>query len=196
MNRAIAIDRAKKLFWSNFGPMCSRTLVRKQMPAVFLGLSESRRSYFRFWNLSSWWHLTSRVPCYFSESFMILMSIGVERILGFIDYDLKWRPKAAWKVNPQRWLSAGLGLLLEDWINETVERWFADSKIGHFLLRQDISHPISLIARGLWMIHGPLSIIADTTTHRLFEDQERGLIMIAGSFEIPGELLLPKGGNP
>jgi glycine hydroxymethyltransferase len=132
-------------------------------------------------------HLTHGSPVNFSGKLYRVVSYGVHKDTGYIDYDglrrraLEEKPKL---------IVAGASSYPRD-IDFARFRQIAD-ECGA-LLMADISHPSGLIAKGLLNDPVPHAHFITTTTHKTLRGPRGGLILMGNDFDNPAGERLKNG---
>lgn len=181
----LAIDRAKELYgavYANVQPHSGS----QANAAVYQALLKPGDKILGF-DLSHGGHLTHGSPVNFSGKLYKIVSYGVEKETGRINYDEI--EKIALKEKPQLIL-AGASAYSRD-IDFKRFREIAD-KSGA-LLMADISHPSGLIAKGILNDPIPYAHVVTTTTHKTLRGPRGGLILMGENFENPWGLKLKNG---
>lgn len=181
----LAIDRAKELYgavYANVQPHSGS----QANAAVYQALLKPGDKILGF-DLSHGGHLTHGSPVNFSGKLYKIVSYGVEKETGRINYDEI--EKIAIKEKPQLIL-AGASAYSRD-IDFKRFREIAD-KSGA-LLMADISHPSGLIAKGILNDPIPYAHIVTTTTHKTLRGPRGGLILMGENFDNPWGLKLKSG---
>jgi len=181
----LAIERAKKLFgveYANVQPHSGS----QANAAIYLAVLNPGDKIMGM-DLSMGGHLTHGSPVNFSGINYDVVSYGVKRDSGLIDYDqmrevaLRERPKL---------LIAGFSAYSRD-LDYKKFREVAD-EIGATLWA-DIAHPAGLIAKGL--LNNPFEYchVVTTTTHKTLRGPRGGMILVGKDVENPYGQKTPKG---
>lgn len=181
----LAIDRAKELFgavYANVQPHSGS----QANAAVYQALLKPGDKILGF-DLSHGGHLTHGSPVNFSGKLYKIISYGVDKETGQIDYDNL--QEIATKEKPKLIL-AGASAYPRD-IDFKRFREIADS-VGA-LLMADIAHPAGLIAKGILNDPMPHAHIVTTTTHKTLRGPRGGLILMGENFENPWGLTFKSG---
>ncbi len=181
----LAIDRAKELFGAEYVNVQPHSGSQANA-AVYFAVLKPGDTIMGF-DLSHGGHLTHGSPVNFSGKTYKVVSYGVNKETGRIDYDkmretaLEHRPKL---------IVAGASSYSRD-MDFARFREIAD-EVGA-LLMADISHPAGLIAKGVLTDPMPYAHIVTTTTHKTLRGPRGGMILMGKNFENPMGLKTPKG---
>lgn len=181
----IAIERAKELFgavYANVQPHSGS----QANAAVYQALLKPGDKILGF-DLSHGGHLTHGSPVNFSGKLYDIVSYGVDKETGQLNYDTI--QEIATKENPKLIL-AGASAYPRD-IDFKRFREIADS-VGA-LLMADIAHPAGLIAKGILNDPMPHAHIVTTTTHKTLRGPRGGLILMGENFDNPWGLKFKSG---
>ncbi len=181
----LAIDRAKELFGAEYVNVQPHSGSQANA-AVYFAVLKPGDTIMGF-DLSHGGHLTHGSPVNFSGKLYNVVSYGVDKETGRIDYD-KMR-ETALKHKPKL-IVAGASSYSRD-MDFAKFREVAD-EVGA-LLMADISHPSGLIAKGVLTDPMPYAHIVTTTTHKTLRGPRGGMIMMGKNFENPMGLKTPKG---
>ena len=181
----LAIDRAKELFGAAYVNVQPHSGSQANA-AVYFAVLKPGDTMMGF-DLSHGGHLTHGSPVNFSGKTYNIVSYGVDKETGRIDYD-KMR-ETALKHKPKL-IVAGASSYSRD-MDFAKFREVAD-EVGA-LLMADISHPSGLIAKGILSDPMPYAHIVTTTTHKTLRGPRGGMIMMGKDFENPMGLKTPKG---
>ncbi|HOZ96939.1 MAG TPA: serine hydroxymethyltransferase [Niabella sp.] len=181
----LAIERLKQVFklsWANVQPHSGA----QANAAVFFAVLQPGDKIMGL-DLSMGGHLTHGSPVNFSGKHYQVLSYGVDRETGLVDYDQL--EKKASEEKPKM-IICGASAYSRDWDYLRI-RAIAD-KIGAIVMA-DIAHPAGLIAKGL--LNDPFDHchIVTSTTHKTLRGPRGGVIMIRHDFENPWGLKDPKG---
>lgn len=181
----LAIERLKKVFnlsWANVQPHSGA----QANAAVFFAVLKPGDKIMGL-DLSMGGHLTHGSPVNFSGKHYQVISYGVNKETGLVEYDQL--EKKALEEKP-RMIICGASAYSRDWDYARI-RAVAD-KIGAIVLA-DIAHPAGLIAAGL--LNDPFEHchIVTSTTHKTLRGPRGGVIMMRHDFENPWGLHDPKG---
>ncbi|MCD2426018.1 serine hydroxymethyltransferase [Niabella pedocola] len=181
----LAIDRLKKIFnlsWANVQPHSGA----QANAAVFFAALNPGDKIMGL-NLSMGGHLTHGSPVNFSGKHYQVISYGVVKETGLVDYeDLEAKALA----EKPKMIICGASAYSRDWDYARI-RAVAD-KVGA-LVMADIAHPAGLIAAGL--LNDPFEHchIVTSTTHKTLRGPRGGIIMLRNDFENPWGHKDPKG---
>ncbi len=181
----LAIDRLKQIFnltWANVQPHSGA----QANAAVFMAVLKPGDTIMGL-DLSMGGHLTHGSPANFSGKHYNVISYGVNRETGLIEYDDLEQKALAEKP---KMIICGASAYSRDWDYARI-RAVAD-KIGAIVLA-DIAHPAGLIAKGL--LNDPFDHchIVTSTTHKTLRGPRGGVIMMRHDFENPWGYKDPKG---
>ncbi|MBZ4190315.1 serine hydroxymethyltransferase [Niabella beijingensis] len=182
---SLAIDRLKKIFnlsWANVQPHSGA----QANAAVFFAALNPGDKIMGL-NLSMGGHLTHGSPVNFSGKHYQVISYGVVKETGLVDYeDLEAKALA----EKPKMIICGASAYSRDWDYARI-RAVAD-KVGA-LVMADIAHPAGLIAAGL--LNDPFEHchIITSTTHKTLRGPRGGIIMLRNDFENPWGHKDPKG---
>ncbi len=181
----IAIDRAKELFGAEYVNVQPHSGSQANA-AVYFAVLKPGDTILGF-DLSHGGHLTHGSPVNFSGKLYNVVSYGVDKGTGRIDYEamretaLQHKPKL---------IVAGASSYSRD-MDFKKFREIAD-EVGA-LLMADISHPSGLIAKGILSDPMPYAHIVTTTTHKTLRGPRGGMILMGKDFENPFGIKTPKG---
>jgi len=181
----IAIDRAKELFGAEYANVQPHSGSQANA-AVFQGVLSVGDKILGF-DLAHGGHLTHGSPVNFSGKLYKVVSYGVKKETGRLDYDKI--QEIASKENPKL-IIAGASSYSRD-IDYKRFREIADS-VGALLLG-DISHPAGLIAKGILNDPIPYCHIVTSTTHKTLRGPRGGIILMGTDFENPWGIKLKNG---
>src|SRR5690606_10795790 len=181
----LAIDRLKKIFnlsWANVQPHSGA----QANAAVFMAVLKPGDTIMGL-DLSMGGHLTHGSPANFSGKHYNVISYGVNKDTGLVEYDDLEQKALAHKP---KMIICGASAYSRDWDYGRI-RAVAD-KIGAIVMA-DIAHPAGLIAKGL--LNDPFEHchIVTSTTHKTLRGPRGGVIMIRHDFENPWGIKDPKG---
>ncbi len=181
----LAIDRLKQVFnltWANVQPHSGA----QANAAVFMAVLKPGDTIMGL-DLSMGGHLTHGSPANFSGKQYNVVSYGVNKETGLVEYD-DLEQKAL--THKPKMIICGASAYSRDWDYARI-RAVAD-KIGAIVMA-DIAHPAGLIAKGL--LNDPFDHchIVTSTTHKTLRGPRGGVIMIRHDFENPWGLKDPKG---
>jgi len=172
----LAIDRAKELYgavYANVQPHSGS----QANAAVYQALLKPGDKILGF-DLSHGGHLTHGSPVNFSGKLYEIVSYGVEKETGVLNYDTV--QEIATKEKPDV-IIAGASAYSRD-IDFKRFRKIADS-VGAILVA-DVSHPSGLIAKGILNDPIPHAHIVTTTTHKTLRGPRGGLILMGENFDM------------
>ena len=181
----LAIDRLKQVFnltWANVQPHSGA----QANAAVFMAVLKPGDTIMGL-DLSMGGHLTHGSPANFSGKQYNVISYGVNKETGLVEYD-DLEQKAL--THQPKMIICGASAYSRDWDYARI-RAVAD-KIGAIVMA-DIAHPAGLIAKGL--LNDPFDHchIITSTTHKTLRGPRGGVFMIRHDFENPWGLKDPKG---
>ena len=130
-------------------------------------------------DLSHGGHLTHGSPVNFSGKLYKVVSYGVKKETGLVDYDEFEKMAHAYKP---KLIVAGASAYSRDWEYERMRK-VAD-EVGA-LLMVDMSHPAGLIAAGLLKNPVKYAHIVTSTTHKTLRGPRGGVILIGKDFKNP-----------
>ncbi|MBL8627988.1 MAG: serine hydroxymethyltransferase [Rhodospirillaceae bacterium] len=165
----IAIERAKKLFnctWANVQPHSGA----QANGAVFLGLLQPGDTFMGM-DLAAGGHLTHGSPANISGKWFKVVSYGVRRQDGLIDYE---QVEAVAKEHKPKLIIAG-GSAYSRIIDFAKFSAIAKS-IGAYLM-VDMAHFAGLVAAGLYPSPLPHADVVTTTTHKTLRGPRGGMIL-------------------
>jgi glycine hydroxymethyltransferase len=171
ISETIAIERAKKLFncaYANVQPHSGA----QANGAVFLGLLQPGDTFMGM-DLAAGGHLTHGSPANISGKWFKVVSYGVRRQDGLIDYD---QVESLAKEHKPKLIIAG-GSAYSRVIDFAKFSQVAKS-IGA-LLMVDMAHFAGLVAAGLYPSPIPHADVVTTTTHKTLRGPRGGMILSA-----------------
>jgi glycine hydroxymethyltransferase len=183
----LARERARKLFGAEYVNVQPHSGSQANMAAYFAFVSPG--DTVMGMDLSHGGHLTHGSPVNFSGKMYRIVSYGVDKRTGRIDYDQVG--DVARKEKPKL-IITGASAYSRD-IDFSAFREIADS-IGAFLMA-DIAHPAGLIAAGELTNPLPYCDIVTSTTHKTLRGPRGGLIMLGTDRENPFGITAPKSGR-
>jgi len=181
----LAIERAKELFGAEYANVQPHSGSQANA-AVYFALLKPGDTILGF-DLSHGGHLTHGSPVNFSGKLYNVVSYGVDKETGLIDYDQLKKTAIAHKP---KLIIAGASSYSRD-MDFAKFREVAD-EVGA-LLMADISHPSGLIAKGILTDPMPHAHIVTTTTHKTLRGPRGGMILMGKDFDNPFGLKTPKG---
>jgi len=170
----LARERLKKLFGAAYVNVQPHSGAQANMAAFFSVLKEGEKILGM--DLSHGGHLTHGSPVNFSGRLFNIVSYGVEKETGYIDYDKLG--DLAKKEKPQLIL-AGFSAYPRT-LDFAKFREAADS-VGAYLMA-DIAHIAGLVAVGLQPSPIPYCDLVTSTTHKTLRGPRGGLILIGPEF--------------
>jgi len=181
----LAIERAKTLFGVEYANVQPHSGAQANA-AIYLSVLRPGDKVMGM-DLSMGGHLTHGSKANFSGIQYQIVSYGVDRETGLIDYDEMHR--IALKEKPKM-LIAGFSAYSRD-LDYAKFREIAD-EIGATLWA-DIAHPAGLIAKGI--LNNPFEYchVVTTTTHKTLRGPRGGMILIGKDFENTYGHKTPKG---
>ncbi len=183
----IARDRAKKLFDAEYANVQPHSGSQANM-AVYFTLVKPGDTVMGM-DLSHGGHLTHGSPVNFSGKMYRIVSYGVDRKTGKIDYD---QVKDIAEREKPKLIITGASAYSRD-INFKAFREIAD-KVGAFLMA-DIAHPAGLIAAKLLSTPLPYCDAVTSTTHKTLRGPRGGLLLVGKDKENMLGITAPKSGR-
>ncbi len=183
----LARDRVKELFNAEYANVQPHSGSQANM-AIYFSLLQTGDTVLGM-NLAHGGHLTHGSPVNFSGKLFNIVSYGVKKETGRIDYD---RMAELAKETKPKMIIAG-GSAYPRFIDFAKFREIADS-VGAFLMA-DIAHPAGLIAVGLHPDPLPYCHAVTSTTHKTLRGPRGGLILIGKDYENPFGIVAPKSGR-
>jgi len=183
----LARDRVKELFSAEYANVQPHSGSQANM-AVYFTLLETGDTVLGM-DLAHGGHLTHGSPVNFSGKLFNIVSYGVNRETGRIDFDQMERIS---KETKPKMIIAG-GSAYPRFLDFERFREIADS-VGAFLMA-DVAHPAGLIAAGLHPDPLPYCHIVTSTTHKTLRGPRGGLILMGKDFENPFGIVAPKTGR-
>lgn len=183
----LARERAKKLFGAAYANVQPHSGSQANMAAYFSLLQPG--DTILGMNLAHGGHLTHGSPVNFSGKLFKVISYGVRRDNGYIDFEQlrqlahEYRPKL---------IIAG-GSAYPRILDFPRFREIAD-EVGAFLLA-DIAHPAGLIAAGWHPSPLPYCHVVTSTTHKTLRGPRGGLILMGKDWENPFGQVVAKTGQ-
>jgi glycine hydroxymethyltransferase len=171
ISETIAIDRAKKLFncaYANVQPHSGA----QANGAVFLGLLQPGDTFMGM-DLAAGGHLTHGSPANISGKWFKVVSYGVRRQDGLIDYD---QVESLAKEHKPKLIIAG-GSAYSRVID--FAKFSQVAKSVGALLMVDMAHFAGLVAAGLYPSPIPHADVVTTTTHKTLRGPRGGMILSA-----------------
>lgn len=183
----IARDRAKKLFGAEYANVQPHSGSQANM-AVYFNYLKPGDTVLGM-DLSHGGHLTHGSPVNFSGKLFNIVSYGVRKETGRIDFD---DVAAKAREHRPKMIIAG-GSAYPRFYDFEKFREIAD-EAGAFLMA-DIAHPAGLVAAGLHPDPIPYCDVVTTTTHKTLRGPRGGLILIGKDAENPFGVVAPKSGR-
>jgi len=183
----LARDRVKELFSAAYANVQTHSGSQANM-AVYFTLLETGDTVLGM-DLAHGGHLTHGSPVNFSGKLFNIVSYGVNRETGRIDFDQMER--IAKETKPKMIIAGGSAY--PRFLDFERFREIADS-VGAFLMA-DVAHPAGLIAAGLHPDPLPYCHIVTSTTHKTLRGPRGGLILMGKDFENPFGIVAPKTGR-
>jgi len=183
----LARDRAKKLFNCEYANVQPHSGSQANM-AVYFTLLKPGDTILGM-NLAHGGHLTHGSPVNFSGKLYNIVSYGVKRETGLIDYD-DLAQKA--RDHKPKLIIAGASAYSRHY-DFAAFRKIAD-EVGAFLMA-DIAHPAGLVACGLHPSPIPYCDVVTTTTHKTLRGPRGGMILMGKDVENPFGIVAPKSGR-
>jgi len=183
----LARDRVKELFSAEYANVQPHSGSQANM-AVYFTLLETGDTVLGM-DLAHGGHLTHGSPVNFSGKLFNIVSYGVNRETGRIDFDQMER--IAKETKPKMIIAGGSAY--PRFLDFERFREIADS-VGAFLMA-DVAHPAGLIAAGLHPDPLPYCHIVTSTTHKTLRGPRGGLILMGKDFENPFGIVAPKTGR-
>jgi len=171
----IARDRVKELFGAEYANVQPHAGSQANMAVYFSFLNPGDTVLGM--NLSHGGHLTHGSPVNFSGKLFNIVSYGVKKETGRIDYD---DVAAKAKEHKPKMIIAGASAYPR-FIDFAKFREIADS-VGAFLMT-DMAHPAGLIAAGLHPSPLPHCHVVTSTTHKTLRGPRGGLILMGKDYE-------------
>ncbi|MCK4530292.1 MAG: serine hydroxymethyltransferase, partial [Candidatus Marinimicrobia bacterium] len=183
----LARDRAKELFNCEYANVQPHSGSQANM-AVYFTLLKPGDTVLGM-NLSHGGHLTHGSPVNFSGKLYNIVSYGVVKETGLIDYD-DLAQKA--REHKPKLIIAGASAYSRHY-DFPAFRKIAD-EVGAFLMA-DIAHPAGLVACGLHPSPIPYCDVVTTTTHKTLRGPRGGMILMGKDVENPFGIVAPKSGR-
>jgi len=183
----LARERVKKLFSAEYANVQPHSGSQANM-AVYFSLLKTGDTVLGM-DLAHGGHLTHGSPVNFSGKLFHIVSYGVKKDTGRIDFD---QMSALAKEHKPKMIIAG-GSAYPRILDFPKFREIADS-VGAFLMA-DIAHPAGLIAAGYHPNPMPFCHVVTSTTHKTLRGPRSGLIMMGKDFENPFGIVMGKSGR-
>ena len=173
----LAIERAKKLFDAEYANVQPHSGSQANM-AVYFSFLQPGDTVLGM-NLNHGGHLTHGSPVNFSGKLFNIVSYGVDKNTGRIDYDQV--AEQARKHKPKM-IIAGASAYPR-FIDFAKFREIADEVGAYFVT--DMAHPAGLIATGVHPSPLPHAHAVTSTTHKTLRGPRGGLILMGKDYENP-----------
>jgi len=183
----LARDRVKDLFNAEYANVQPHSGSQANM-AIYFSFLQTGDTVMGM-DLAHGGHLTHGSPVNFSGKLFNIVSYGVKKETGRIDYD---RMAEIAKEAKPKMIIAG-GSAYPRFIDFARFREIADS-VGAFLMA-DIAHPAGLVATGLHPSPLPYCHAVTSTTHKTLRGPRGGLILLGKDYENPFGIVAPKSGR-
>lgn len=183
----LARERVKKLFNAGYANVQPHSGSQANMAAYFSFLKVG--DTILGMDLAHGGHLTHGSPVNFSGKLFNIVSYGVKKETGRIDYDQM--AKTAKEHKPKMIVAGGSAYPRS--IDFGKFREIADG-VGAFLMA-DIAHPAGLIAVGLHPTPLPYCHVVTSTTHKTLRGPRGGLILMGNDYENPFGIVARKSGR-
>lgn len=183
----LARERAKQLFSAEYANVQPHSGSQANMAAYFALLQPG--DTIMGMDLAHGGHLTHGSPVNFSGKLFKVVSYGVKRETGYIDFD-QLRQKAH-EFHPKLIIAGGSAYPRV--LDFPRFREIAD-EVGAFLMA-DIAHPAGLIAAGWHPSPLPYCHIVTSTTHKTLRGPRGGLILMGKDWENPFGQVVAKTGR-
>ena len=183
----LARDRAKQLFAAEYANVQPHSGSQANM-AIYFSFLQTGDTVLGM-DLAHGGHLTHGSPVNFSGKLFQIVSYGVKRETGRIDYDRL--AELAHEHHPKMIIAGGSAY--PRFIDFAKFREIADD-VGAFLMA-DIAHPAGLIAAGLHPSPIPHCHVVTSTTHKTLRGPRGGLILMGKVYENPLGIVAPKSGR-
>lgn len=183
----LARERVKKLFNAEYANVQPHSGSQANM-AVYFSLVKPGDTVLGM-DLSHGGHLTHGSPVNFSGKLFHIVSYGVKKETGRIDFD---QVAAKAKEFKPKMIIAG-GSAYPRILDFPKFREIADS-VGAFLVA-DVAHPAGLIAAGYHPSPLPFCHVVTSTTHKTLRGPRSGLILMGKDFENPFGIVMAKTGR-
>lgn len=183
----LARNRVKKLFNAEYANVQPHSGSQANMAVYFSFLNVG--DTILGMDLAHGGHLTHGSPVNFSGKLFNIVSYGVKKETGRIDFDQM--ASLAKEYKPKMIIAGGSAYPRE--IDFEKFREIADT-VNAFLMA-DIAHPAGLIATGLHSSPIPYCHVITSTTHKTLRGPRGGLILIGKDYENPFGIVAPKSGR-
>ena len=183
----VARERVKKLFGAEYANVQPHSGSQANMAVYFTFVKPG--DTVMGMNLSHGGHLTHGSPANFSGQLYRIVSYGVDRKTGRIDFN---QVEDLAKKEKPKLIIIGASAYSRDYEYEKF-RAIAD-KVGSFVMA-DIAHPAGLIAAKLMSDPLPYCDVVTSTTHKTLRGPRGGLLLIGKDRENPLGIRAPKSGR-
>ncbi len=183
----LALDRVKTLFGAEYANVQPHSGSQANMAVYFTLLQPGDKVLGMA--LAHGGHLTHGSPVNFSGRFFNIVSYGVDRATGYIDYD---QVRDLARAQQPKLIIAGASAYPRHYDFKRF-REIAD-EVGAFLMA-DVAHPAGLIAAKLHPDPLPFCHVVTSTTHKTLRGPRGGLILMGQDFENPFGIVAPKSGR-
>jgi len=183
----LARDRVKELFNAEYANVQPHSGSQANM-AIYFSFLQTGDTVMGM-DLAHGGHLTHGSPVNFSGKLFNIVSYGVKKETGRIDYDRM--TKIAKEMKPKMIIAGGSAY--PRFIDFARFREIADS-VGAFLVA-DIAHPAGLVATGLHPSPLPFCHAVTSTTHKTLRGPRGGLILMGKDYENPFGIVAAKSGR-
>ncbi|HMA61873.1 MAG TPA: serine hydroxymethyltransferase [bacterium] len=173
----LAIERAKKLFDSEYANVQPHSGSQANM-AVYFSFLQPGDTVLGM-NLNHGGHLTHGSPVNFSGKLFNIVSYGVDKNTGRIDYDQVAQQA---REHKPKMIIAGASAYPR-FIDFAKFREIADEVGAYFVT--DMAHPAGLIATGVHPSPLPYAHAVTSTTHKTLRGPRGGLILMGKDYENP-----------
>lgn len=183
----LARDRAKALFNCEYANVQPHSGSQANM-GVLMALLKPGDTILGM-DLAHGGHLTHGSPVNFSGQLYNIVSYGVKRETGTIDFDQVWEQA---KKHQPKLIITGASAYARFW-DFAKFREIAD-EVGAMLMA-DIAHPAGLVATGLHPNPLPYCDVVTTTTHKTLRGPRGGMILMGKDYENRMGIVAPKSGR-
>ena len=173
----LAIERAKKLFDAEYANVQPHSGSQANM-AVYFSFLQTGDTVLGM-NLNHGGHLTHGSPVNFSGKLFNIVSYGVDKNTGRIDYD---QVAEQAREHKPKMIIAGASAYPR-FIDFAKFREIADEVGAYFVT--DMAHPAGLIATGVHPSPLPHAHAVTSTTHKTLRGPRGGLILMGKDYENP-----------
>ncbi len=187
MAENLARDRAKELFGADYANVQPHSGSTANMAVYFAVLKPG--DTILGMDLSHGGHLTHGSPVNFSGQLYTIVSYGVDKETGLIDFD---QVREVAKKHRPKMIVAGFSAYPRI-LEFATFREIAD-EVGAYLT-SDMAHIAGIVAAGLHPSPVPVSHFTTTTTHKTLRGPRGGLIVIGNDSENNLGIVAPKSGR-